>query len=233
MTTNDVEALAEPPQSSFTIFQNSKGRILFDALLSLVHREGDDCTFLLDVPADMRSAVQKHLRLYRLRSKVGLDWMDGLAAWQVAGAGPLGDGPLGAGGAATARGADFESPDFALAVPDPRLPALGYRVYAAAGEGDGTDAASKPCAPPRHPVREVRQRLALTPSPLPAVEGRESLAAGTEEDFTTLRLLHGVAEGCAGPGHRALRPAAPAPHPPTCAGERWRAASRWSTRRSA
>lgn len=197
MTTNDVEGLTESSQSSFTVFQNAKGRILFDALLSLVRREGDDDTFLLDVPADMRSVVWKHLRLYRLRSKVGLDWMDGLAVWQASGAGAPGAEDIGAGLAAGARGADPESPDFALAVADPRLPALGYRVYVAAGDGDGdgAEAASDICAlrlgalgsRPRSPVH----------LPSLAVGTPQGASTGSEDDFTARRLLHGVAEGCA------------------------------------
>jgi folate-binding protein YgfZ len=80
-----------------------QGRLLYDLFLV---QEGEGC--LIDVQAEWREALMQRLALYRLRAKVEI----------VADPRPVsaGDAPIGS-----------------MAVQDPRLPALGYRIYGVDG----------------------------------------------------------------------------------------------------
>ena len=91
-----------------------QGKILHDFF---VLRRGDD--YLIDVPADDLEALAKRLSFYKLRSDVVIDAepaMTVAAVWGDTSALP--DKAL----------PDEVLPDGALAVTDPRLPALGLRV---------------------------------------------------------------------------------------------------------
>ncbi|HEY1751226.1 MAG TPA: folate-binding protein [Caulobacteraceae bacterium] len=111
LLTRDVETLA-PRTVRFGALLTPQGRLLFD--LFIVGRE-DGCW--LDCLAERRAALLQRLAIYRLRAKVTLavDEAPVLAAW---GAPPPGDGWLA----------------------DPRLPALGWRGYGAAGAANAEEA---------------------------------------------------------------------------------------------
>ena len=105
LVTNDVEALA-PGRPLWAGLLTAQGKALFDFIL---WADGDDV--LIDCEAEQADALARRLALYRLRRKIAIAREEGLAVhW----ASP---------GAAGERG-----------VPDPRLPALGRRWLAPAGE---------------------------------------------------------------------------------------------------
>jgi hypothetical protein len=112
LLTNDVENLPVG-EARFAALLTPQGKFLFD--LFVVAREDD---LLLDVPAARREDLIRRLAMYRLRAKAEIGARDG-GVWA------LWDGAAASG-----------------AVADPRLSALGLRVYGdapgpeTAGEGD-------------------------------------------------------------------------------------------------
>ena len=111
LLTQDVETLS-PGEMRFAALLTPQGRLLYD--LFIVGRE-DGCW--LDCAAERRAALLQRLAIYRLRAKVTLAADDApvFAAW--------GDRPEGEGW-----------------LPDPRLPALGWRGYGVAGATAGPEA---------------------------------------------------------------------------------------------
>jgi folate-binding protein YgfZ len=151
LITQDVETLA-PAEARFAALLTPQGRLMYD--LFVVGREDGAW---LDVAARHRDALIQRLAMYRLRAKVtiALDDAPVLAAW----------------------GADA-GPGW---IPDPRLPALGWRGY-----GLATDS-------PRDEAAYDAHRLALG-VPGPADWGADA-AYPIEADFD---LLHGIdfQKGC-------------------------------------
>lgn len=58
--------------AQFTCFLNSKGRTLAECTISRVESPDDSPSFLLDVDNSVKSTLFKHLRLFKLRSKLEL-----------------------------------------------------------------------------------------------------------------------------------------------------------------
>jgi tRNA-modifying protein YgfZ len=107
LVTNDVAGLQEG-EARFAGLLTPQGKILFDFFIA---RRGD--SFLLDCPASMAADLLKRLTLYKLRAKVTIADVSArlrvVAAW--------GDGA-----------ADWAKTNAVLFYPDPRLPALGFRL---------------------------------------------------------------------------------------------------------
>lgn len=104
LLTNDVETLEEG-QARFAALLTPQGRLLYD-LFVIPH--GDGCG--LDVAAEHRDAIIQRLMMYRLRARVDI-WASDMAV------------------SANLDG----SQDDGIVVRDPRLPALGYRLYGVEG----------------------------------------------------------------------------------------------------
>jgi folate-binding protein YgfZ len=107
LVTNDVEGLAERG-GRFTGLLSPQGKILFDFFIVSV---GD--AFLVDCPSELAANLAKRLALYRLRAKVTI--ADVSDRWRV--------------GAAWGEGAsEWAEANAPVVYPDPRLPALGFRL---------------------------------------------------------------------------------------------------------
>lgn len=106
LLSNDVMGLAQTPGMVWAALLTPQGKYLVDGF---VIRRGDDPEgdLLLDLPEPLAATTLKRLQMYRLRSAVQISQTDLLAARGL-GAAPLG------------------------ALPDPRNPALGWRIYAPA-----------------------------------------------------------------------------------------------------
>lgn len=120
--TNDLEKLA-PGRALYAALLTPQGKYLFDFLLL----EAPDGAVLIDTPAARAEALAQRLRMYCLRRDARVSGEAGLGvalAW--------GDGPPRAAGA--------------LVVPDPRHPALGWRLYAADPAAALTEAGVAPVA---------------------------------------------------------------------------------------
>jgi folate-binding protein YgfZ len=110
LLTNDVETLG-PQEARFAALLSPQGKILFDAF---VIPDGDG--LLLDCAADIAGALAKRLALYRLRARVEIaDLSASLMALAIWGREPP----------AAAQGRIY---------PDPRDPALGWRIAAPPAE---------------------------------------------------------------------------------------------------
>jgi folate-binding protein YgfZ len=107
LVTNDVEGLTEG-EGRFTGLLSPQGKILFDFFIVST---GD--AFLVDCPRELAADLTKRLALYRLRAKVTI--ADVSDRWQVGAT--WGDGA-----------ADWAKANGPVAYPDPRLPALGFRL---------------------------------------------------------------------------------------------------------
>jgi folate-binding protein YgfZ len=105
LVTNDINRLASG-RAVYAALLSPQGKYLFDFVLV----EAPDGAILLDVADDRAAALLQRLSLYRLRRAVTVAAAEGLGVALV-----WGDAP--------AAGA--------VAVPDPRHPALGWRLYAA------------------------------------------------------------------------------------------------------
>ncbi len=112
LVTNDVAGLGEG-EARFAALLSPQGKILFDFF---VVRLGE--SLFLDCPASLAADLAKRLALYKLRAKVTV--ADVSARLRAAAA--WGDGA-----------AEWASANAAVAYPDPRLPALGFRLLVEEG----------------------------------------------------------------------------------------------------
>ncbi len=117
LVTCDVDHLA-PGEAQFGALLSPQGKIMFDFFA--VRTEAG---FLVDVTAPMRDDLVKRLSFYKLRAKVVIEPADSptgvFAIWD---------------------GEPEDVPAGGMAVRDPRLPDLGYRLYAdAAPDGETGD----------------------------------------------------------------------------------------------
>lgn len=107
LVSNSVIGL-RPGQAAYTALLTPQGKFLHDFFVT---PDPAGPGLLLDVAADRLPDLQRRLTLYRLRTKVGIQPVEHFRCFAV-----FGDVPSGLNG----------SPAFA----DPRLPALGWRIWA-------------------------------------------------------------------------------------------------------
>jgi len=145
LVTNDINPLVEDDRKSlYCAFLNTGGRVLFDAIISKTENEGE---FLLDVDSAVAKVVKKHLSLYKVRRKIAINMLEDHNVHAVFPDVEGGDeGHTGhrlvtrssepgstfcdGGEVLTALSLPGESP----ALPDPRVPALGYRLILPASQ---------------------------------------------------------------------------------------------------
>lgn len=81
LITNDMRHLEEGAQSMYTMFLNSKGRVMYDAIIYQLKEED---VFLIECDKSAVSHLQKHLKIYRVRRKIDIENMeDKLKVWVV------------------------------------------------------------------------------------------------------------------------------------------------------
>ncbi|XP_075983254.1 iron-sulfur cluster assembly factor IBA57, mitochondrial [Anticarsia gemmatalis] len=69
LITNDMQHFEEGANSMYAMFLNNKGRVLYD---TLIHKwEGND-SFLLECDKTVHNALQKHLKIYKLKRNVDI-----------------------------------------------------------------------------------------------------------------------------------------------------------------
>lgn len=126
LVSNDVAKVASG-QAVYTALLTPQGKFLHDFLVA-----GDDDGLLIDVAAVRRADLKRRLTLYKLRAKVELAELD----WQ---------------GYALFGGALAPPPPSqGVLFADPRLPALGWRVWLPPGAAYAVGAAAPPEAYERH-----------------------------------------------------------------------------------
>jgi len=145
LVTNDLNPLVEDDRKSlYCAFLNTGGRVLFDAIISKTENEGE---FLLDVDSAVAKTVKKHLSLYKVRRKIAINVLEDHNVHAVFPEVEGGDEEhtghklvtrssepgstfCDGGEVLTALSLPGESP----ALPDPRVPALGYRLILPASQ---------------------------------------------------------------------------------------------------
>lgn len=81
LITNDMRHLEEGAQSMYTMFLNTKGRVLYD---TIIYKSKEEDVFLIECDKSALSHLQKHLKMYRVRRKVDIENMeDKLKVWVV------------------------------------------------------------------------------------------------------------------------------------------------------
>lgn len=67
LITNDMRHFEEGAKSIYAMFLNNKGRVLYD---TLVHKWKDDDSFLIECDSSVIEAMQKHLKMYKLKRQL-------------------------------------------------------------------------------------------------------------------------------------------------------------------
>lgn len=151
LVSNDVLRVT-PDHAAYALFLTPQGKFLHDFTL-VESGSGDAAALLLDPETDRRADLLRRLKMYRLRSKIALE--DRAERLRVAVA--FGDGALEALGLTGELGAarPFAS---GIAFTDPRLPALGARLFLPA---DGIEALEAAGLAERDVADYDRLRLSL------------------------------------------------------------------------
>src|SRR4051812_33366970 len=128
LVTNDIALLA-PERPLWAGLLTPQGKALFDFIL---WADGEDV--LVDCEGEALGDLARRLTLYRLRRKIGIERVEGLAVhWQPFASADSPRAPAKA-GAQSDGGAGFLLAQEHTEVPDPRLPDLGHRWLAPPGE---------------------------------------------------------------------------------------------------
>ncbi|CAH0550222.1 unnamed protein product [Brassicogethes aeneus] len=69
LITNDIKHLENGPGSMYTMFLNTKGRVTHD---SIIYRTEEDNSYLIECDLDGVEALQRQLKLYRVRRKIDI-----------------------------------------------------------------------------------------------------------------------------------------------------------------
>ena len=128
LMTNDIERMvAEKWRSLYCMFLDTKGRVLFDALVYQGQLETD---FLLDVDKKVAKEAAKRMALYKLRKKVSIDILQSMKVYAAYDDKDLGSppGPCNDGVPWGDKEGPFCQDDSVQCFPDPRLKALGSRL---------------------------------------------------------------------------------------------------------
>lgn len=67
LITNDMQHLKDGPGSMFAMFLNTKGRVLYDAI---IYRAQEQNGYLIECDKQIAAALEKHLKMYRVRRKI-------------------------------------------------------------------------------------------------------------------------------------------------------------------
>ncbi|KAA0598327.1 folate-binding protein YgfZ [Azospirillum lipoferum] len=122
LVSNDVLRVT-PDHAAYALFLTPQGKFLHDFTL-VESGSGEDAALLLDPETDRRADLLRRLKMYKLRSKIALEDR----AEQLRVAVTFGDGALEALGLPAEPGAARPFGG-GIAFTDPRLPALGARLF--------------------------------------------------------------------------------------------------------
>lgn len=122
LVSNDVLRVT-PDHAAYALFLTPQGKFLHDFTL-VESGSGEDAALLLDPETDRRADLLRRLKMYKLRSKIALE--DRAEQLRVVVA--FGDGALEALGLPAEPGAALPFGG-GVAFTDPRLPALGVRLF--------------------------------------------------------------------------------------------------------
>ncbi|KAL8164792.1 UNVERIFIED_CONTAM: hypothetical protein K2H54_006852 [Gekko kuhli] len=135
LLTNDVTQLApgggasEAPRAQYAHFLNVQGRCLYDVILYRIHESSEEETdILLECDAAALDALQKHLKLYKIRRKVSIMPCLDLSLWAVIPKEPSVEVSQELQGCASKA---------VVVTPDPRVDVMGWRLITSQGIPEG------------------------------------------------------------------------------------------------
>ncbi|KAG8245738.1 Iron-sulfur clusters incorporation protein [Homalodisca vitripennis] len=73
IVTNDMRHLQENGKSLFSMFLNTKGRVLYD---SIIYKTNEENTYFVECDSQGLSDLVRHLKMYRVRRKINIDSID-------------------------------------------------------------------------------------------------------------------------------------------------------------
>jgi folate-binding protein YgfZ len=80
LITNDMRHLEEGAKSMYTMFLNTKGRVMYDAI---IYRSKEEGVFLIECDKSALSHLQKHLKMFRVRRKIDIENIEDVKVWVV------------------------------------------------------------------------------------------------------------------------------------------------------
>lgn len=80
LMTNDISHVESGPSSIYTMFLNTRGRVLYDAL---IYQTAEPGVLFIECDASATTALERHLKMYRLRKKVSIDVDNEHEVWAV------------------------------------------------------------------------------------------------------------------------------------------------------
>lgn len=139
LITNNMKHLEEGAPSIYTLFLNTKGRVMYDAI---VYKNEKSDSYYIECDSQIAESLQRHLKMYRVRRKIDIEHIgDKINVWSVFDSTKYLDGttanenencklegmifPCG-----TLNGKTSKIIDGVMIYEDPRLPDLGLRILA-------------------------------------------------------------------------------------------------------
>ncbi|XP_059496121.1 putative transferase CAF17 homolog, mitochondrial [Stegostoma tigrinum] len=121
LITNDVEdVMSGRQEATYCHLLNLQGRTLFDVILYRLHKsKNEEPAILLECDATLLDAVQKHLKVYKIRRKMKISPCPELSLWSVLSFAP-----------STKAGSALEvnAKKVVVCTIDPRTDAMGWRL---------------------------------------------------------------------------------------------------------
>ncbi|XP_069671694.1 putative transferase CAF17 homolog, mitochondrial [Periplaneta americana] len=156
LITNDMRHIEEGAPSMYTMFLNTKGRVMYDAI---IYKSKEQNVFLIECDKSASPQLLKHLKMYRVRRKIDIKNIDDeLKVWvifdpQLADYNENeidGNKPVNLSGVSDSTNTEIMTHlgnrNDLIVCRDPRLSVLGVRVLAPSGEDisliDGKDDSS-------------------------------------------------------------------------------------------
>ncbi|XP_002740842.1 iron-sulfur cluster assembly factor IBA57, mitochondrial-like [Saccoglossus kowalevskii] len=73
LITNDASLLTRQNPSLYTMLLNQQGRVLYDAIIYGIYKEGnDEAVYLVECENELAPELQKHMKMFKIRKKVDI-----------------------------------------------------------------------------------------------------------------------------------------------------------------
>lgn len=81
LITNDMKHLEEGAPNIYTLFLNTKGRVMYDAI---VYKNEKSNSYYVECDSQVAESLQRHLKMYRVRRKIDIDHIgDKINVWST------------------------------------------------------------------------------------------------------------------------------------------------------
>ncbi|XP_012216692.1 putative transferase CAF17 homolog, mitochondrial [Linepithema humile] len=81
LITNDMKHLEEGASNIYTLFLNTKGRVMYDAI---VYKNGKNDSYYVECDSQIAESLQRHLKMYRVKRKIDIEHIgDKINVWSM------------------------------------------------------------------------------------------------------------------------------------------------------